>query len=53
MEERDRLRDLRFLELQRDVAAGVAELDRGAAVPLDVAKIKAAGRRLLRKPRAR
>ena len=53
LEERDRLRDLRFLELQRDVAAGVAELDRGASTVLDVAKIKAAGRKLLRKRAAR
>ncbi len=49
LEERDRLRELRFLELRRDVAAGVTELDRAAVVPLDVAKIKAAGRRILRK----
>ena len=49
LEERDRLRDLRFLELRRDVAAGVAELDRGDSAPLDVSKIKAAGRKLLRK----
>jgi antitoxin ParD1/3/4 len=49
LEERDRLRDLRFLELKRDVEAGVAELDRGEASPLDVARIKAAGRKLLGK----
>ncbi len=53
LEERDRLRDLRFLELQRDVAAGVAELDRGVSTGLEVAKIKAAGRKLLRKRAAR
>ena len=49
LEERDRLRDLRFLELKHDVAAGVAELDRGVSTPLDVSKIKAAGRKLLHK----
>jgi antitoxin ParD1/3/4 len=49
LEERDRLRDLRFLELQREISAGVAELDRGESTPLDVAKIKAAGRKVLRK----
>ena len=48
LEERDRFRDLRFLELRRDVAAGVSELDRGESVPLDTAKIKAAGRKLTR-----
>ena len=48
LEERDRLRDLRFLDLRRDVAAGVAELDRGKSAPLDMKKIKAAGRRLRR-----
>jgi antitoxin ParD1/3/4 len=53
LEERDRLRELRFLELKHDVAAGVAELDRGVATPLDVAKIKAAGRKVLRKRAAR
>jgi antitoxin ParD1/3/4 len=49
LEERDRLRELRFLELRRDVAAGVGELDRGGARPLDVDAIKAAGRKLVRK----
>lgn len=49
LEERDRLRELRFLELKRDVAAGVAELDRGQSRPLDMAAIKAAGRKLVRK----
>ena len=49
LEERDRLRDLRFLELRSDVAAGVVELDRGESAPLDMAKIKAAGRRRLKK----
>ena len=44
LEERDRLRELRFMELKRDVAAGVAELDRGETTPLDVARIKASGR---------
>lgn len=53
LEERDRLRELRFMELKRDVAAGVAELDRGETTPLDVARIKASGRKLLRKPAAR
>ena len=53
LEERDRLRELRFRELKRDVAAGVAELDQGASTPLDVAKIKAGGRKLLRKRAAR
>lgn len=53
LEERDRLRELRFAELKRDVTAGVAELDRGASAPLDVAKIKAAGRKLLRTRTAR
>lgn len=53
LEERDRLRELRVLELKRDVAAGVAELDRGETAPLDVARIKAAGRKLLRRPAAR
>ena len=49
LDERDRLRELRFRELKRDVAAGVIELDRGAATALDVAKIKAAGRKQLAK----
>lgn len=49
LEERDRLRALRFLELRRDVAAGVDELDRGESEPLDASKIKAAGRRLRRR----
>ncbi len=53
LEERDRLRDLRFLELRRDVLAGVEELDRGESAPLDIAKIKAAGRRRLKKPASR
>lgn len=48
LEERDRLRTLRFAELRRDVNAGVAELDGGQARPLDVERIKAAGRKRLR-----
>jgi antitoxin ParD1/3/4 len=48
LEERDRLRDLRFLELRADVMAGVAQLDRGETVIFDSRKIKSEGRKLLR-----
>ncbi len=51
LEERDRLRALRFAELARDVGAGVAELDAGASAPLDVGRIKAAGRKRLARRR--
>ena len=53
LEERDRLRDLRVAELRKDVLAGVDDLDRGGAKPLDVRSLKAAGRRLLRPRKAR
>lgn len=48
LDERDRLGELRSFELKQDLAAVVADLDRGASAPLDVASIKAAGRKLLR-----
>ena len=51
LEERDRLRELRFLELRQDVLEGVAQLDRGRSAPLDVARIKRAGRKRLRASR--
>jgi len=44
-EEHDRLHALRMRDLEARVAAGVAQLDRGASKPLDVASIKAKGRR--------
>ena len=43
------VRRRRCLALQQDVAAGVAELDRGEVIAFDPEKIKAAGRELLRR----
>jgi antitoxin ParD1/3/4 len=37
-------RDVAFKELQRDIAAGVEQLDRGEAEVLDIAAIKAKAR---------
>ncbi len=53
LDERDRFRELRFQELRRDILLGVAELDRGDSKPLDLARIKAEGRRRIAKPRPR
>ena len=48
LEERDRLQELRMNQF---VAAGVAELDAGLAVPLDMIEVKARARK--RKPSRR
>jgi len=44
LEERDRLRELRFEELRREIQKGI---DSGAATPLDMEEIKARGRKRL------
>lgn len=45
LRERDEARKLAFAELRRDIAEGIEQLDRGQSSPLDVAMIKAKGRR--------
>ena len=44
LEERDRLRELRFEELKREIQKGI---DSGAATPLDMEEIKTRGRKRL------
>ena len=44
LEERDRLRELRFEELRREIQKGI---DSGAATPLGMEEIKARGRKRL------
>jgi antitoxin ParD1/3/4 len=44
LEERDQLRELRLLELQREIQKGI---DSGEAIPLDIVAIKERGRKRL------
>ncbi len=51
LEENDRIRELRLKELQREILAGVEQLDRGKSTNFDestVKRIKAAGLKKLR-----
>ena len=45
LEEQDRLRDLRTRQLEQELEAGIAELDRGRAKRSSARSIKAEGRR--------
>ena len=45
LEEQDRLRQLRIRQLEQDVRAGVAELDRGTSNRFSARNIKAEGRK--------
>jgi antitoxin ParD1/3/4 len=45
LEEQDRLRQLRIRQLEEDIRAGVAELDRGASSRFSARSIKTTGRK--------
>lgn len=47
MKEQDQLRQLRRAELKKQVAIGIDQLDQGRRAPLDIAEIKAEGRKQL------
>lgn len=44
LKERDEVRRFAFRELQRDIAAGLDQLDRGQSEPLDIAAVKVKAR---------
>lgn len=44
LKERDEIRSVALRELQRDVSAGIEQLDCGQSAPLDIAAIKAKAR---------
>lgn len=45
LDEQDKLREIRFEELRREIQKGLDELDQGKGAPLDMAAIKAEARR--------
>ncbi len=49
MEERSELQAAKLEALANDVSAGLAELDSGRGIPLDVDAVKAEGRRILKR----
>ena len=43
-QEREQLRDLRLVELRKEIAIGVAQAEQGVSAPLDIDEIKAKAR---------